>query len=131
MRTIRTIQTSRIRTITITITMNNNDFEKSMRDAQFRKGATIAYFNSLNSAIEMLKLETAQGEQNNRTESMEALSFWSQYFFGQYSKFHAENIATVGIERVDPKVIDGLKKAKKTYENKKGPATGDEGVVRG
>lgn len=38
-----------------------NEQDKNIKDAQFRKGLSIAFFNATNAAIEMVKMEQAMG----------------------------------------------------------------------
>lgn len=114
--------------------MENKNFENVLRDAQFRKGLSIAYFNSLNSAIEMLKVKlpyTKTPEESTDEGKQKTLEYWHKYFLDQYSKFHAENISSIGIEKIAPSVVEGLDKAKQRYENTTGSKSGNKGVVRG
>ena len=42
--------------------MAANEQEKIMKDAQYRKGLSIAFFNATNAAVEMVKLEGVKVE---------------------------------------------------------------------
>lgn len=109
----------------------DKNFENVMRDAQFRKGLSIAYFNSLNSAITLVTAPRVNNTTETAEETKKLLAYWRDYFLDEYAKFHSEKISNIGIEKIAPSVVEGLDKAKKTYENSKGSQSGNEGVVRG
>ena len=67
--------------------------EKLIKDAQYRKGLSIAFFNATNAAIELVKnrnypkLEDYQGD-------ITAIRDW---FLEEHARYYAEVIARVGV----------------------------------
>jgi len=102
----------------------DNNFDKAMRDAQFRKGISIAYFNAINSAISLITAPSAITGTKTNEETQYLIEKWRDYFLDEYAKFHAENIATIGVDKISPTVVEGLDKAKKLYESNKGDPAG-------
>lgn len=86
--------------------------EKIIKDAQFRKGSSIAYFNATNAAIEILKLKN---DKENIKENLVEIRDW---LIDEYTKYYEEVIAPIGgtyntkdiIERIQSyKTADELK----------------------
>lgn len=67
--------------------------EDVLRDAQYRKSRSIAFFNATNSAIEILKYSTIQ----DPIRMKEMIMFWRNWFLDEYTKDYAENIANIGL----------------------------------
>ncbi len=105
--------------------MANNENDKILKDAQFRKGLSIAYFNSLNSAIEMVKLESTQKiltnkkgkKQKIKVDSLDGrVEYWKKVFIENHKNYYAKVIAQVGTD-YDPKESIAKLEATKTLED--------------
>lgn len=67
--------------------------EKIIRDAQYRKGLSIAFFNATNSAISMLTADKI----NMTSEEMEAyITKWRTWFLDTHKEYYVRVIANVG-----------------------------------
>ena len=77
--------------------------EKLLKDAQYRKGLSIAFFNATNCATEMVK---AEGKITKKR-----FIKWRDWFLAEHTKYYAETIAKVGVA-YDPQ--DAIQKLKKT-----------------
>ena len=83
--------------------MKENINGKLLKDAQYRKGLSIAFFNATNSAIEMVK---AEGD-----ITKEGFIAWRDWFLTEHAKYYAETIAKIGLP-YDPQ--EAIKKLKAT-----------------
>ena len=84
--------------------------EKLIRDAQWRKGASIAYFNALNNAV----LLVAHG-----IIPISEVGEYKNIFIKQHDEYYKDVIANIGMT-ADPKIyIEKLKSAKTIEELKK------------
>ena len=63
--------------------------EKLFKDAQYRKGLSIAFFNASNCATELVK---AEGE-----ITKEKFVEWRDWLLAEHAKYYAETIAKVGV----------------------------------
>ena len=98
--------------------MENKTYEDFIRGAEYRKTWSIAYFNSLNFAVEIVKSRFPETlNKGDSKEVTDALITWRDWAIEQHGKYYAENIAIVGMEGFAPKVVEGLDKAKKAYAN--------------
>jgi hypothetical protein len=67
--------------------------EKIIKDAQFRKGLSIAFFNATNAAISMLTADKI----NMTSEQMEEyITKWRNWFLDEHKEYYANVIANVG-----------------------------------
>lgn len=69
----------------------NND--KLIRDAQYRKGLSIAFFNATNAAIEFAKI-------NGMTGVMDPKKFiteWRDFFIEEHKNYYMTAIASIGV----------------------------------
>lgn len=76
------------------------DEDKLIRDAQYRKGLSIAFFNATNSAISLVssgKVKLLEGE-----DVQPVLVFWRDWFLEEHKKYYTEVIANAG-KSYDPK----------------------------
>ncbi len=67
--------------------------ERLIKDAQYRKGLGIAYFNATNSTIELAKIMFPD------LEGVDVKAFiveWRQWFLDEHKKYYAEVIANIG-----------------------------------
>jgi len=71
--------------------------EKIIKDAQYRKGLSISYFNSLNAAIELFKVSGIHPREENLKEVEGFISGWRDWFLDEHMKYYAEVIARVGV----------------------------------
>ncbi len=84
-----------------------------MKDAQYRKSRSIAFFSSTNAAIEMMKV-SMQGDE--RDELVRAfITEWRDWFLAEYDRDYKENVLTIGLPT---EVMNGLDKAKEAYDSK-------------
>lgn len=87
-----------------------------MRDVQYRKELSIAYFNSLNSAI---TLATATLPKTASLEKkLATISDLRQHFLNEYKQYRVDILDSTWSPSIDPKVVQGLDKAKQLYANK-------------
>lgn len=63
---------------------------KNIEKAQERKSESIAYFNSVNSAIAMLNTRPVQIKLENGRELTEEIVAWRDWFLDQYEKWNNE-----------------------------------------
>lgn len=109
----------------------NQSYEEMMKNAQYRKSRGIAFFNANNSAIEIVRaaLEGLTPEEKDKPEIgkriQDRIVFWRDWFLAEYDKDYAKNIAPIGLGSVDPKVMNGLDKAKEAYANSQGSQPGN------
>lgn len=68
--------------------------EKIIRDAQYRKGLSIAFFNATNNATEIVKLRETKSLTNE--EIQDQIKFWRDWLLDEHKGYYAENIASVG-----------------------------------
>ena len=82
-----------------------------LKDAQFRKSLSIAFFNATNASIELVKNISL-----SEKETQEKISFWRNWFLEEHKNYYATVIANVG---VNYKVEDSIAKLKeaKTIED--------------
>lgn len=86
-----------------------NEQEKLMKDAQFRKSLSIAFFNSTNSAIELI----ASGKVNPKEGEgvRELLTYWRDWFLEEHKNYYATVISNIGLNF---KVEDSIARLKAT-----------------
>lgn len=70
-----------------------NDNDKILRDAQYRKGLSIAFFNATNAAVELVS-KLGYGEFKTVEE---AVTHWRNWFLDTHKKYYAEVIANIGV----------------------------------
>jgi hypothetical protein len=92
---------------------NNNSRDEAIKSAQFRKNLSIAFFNSTNSAIEMVKLLPKK-----KTISKKTFEKWRDYFLEEHKKYYAEVMAKIGVSYKASESIEKLR-ATKTLEELK------------
>jgi len=114
--------------------------DQILRDAQYRKGLSISYFNSINSAIALINTDYVKD-----TDLKKFITEWRDWFLEEHKNYYASVVAKVGLydvnesvkrlnnaknieelkstwvalsedERRDPKIIDEAKKLKSKYE---------------
>lgn len=91
----------------------NQQHEKLIRDAQYRKGLSIAFFNATNSAISLV------GSLDFSEENKKKVQEWRDFFIAEHADYYAKVIANVG-ENFDIKTtLAKLEKAKSYEELKK------------
>ena len=71
---------------------DNNDNDKILRDAQYRKGLSIAFFNATNAAVELVSKLGTEG-----VSIEEAVTKWRNWFLDTHKKYYAEVIANIGV----------------------------------
>lgn len=83
---------------------NNNINDKILKDAQYRKGLSIAFFNATNATIELAKVMFPD------MQGVDAKSFiqeWRTWFLEEHKNYYATVIANVG---KNYKAEDAIKK---------------------
>lgn len=97
----------------------NDNYEEFLRGAEYRKTWSIAYFNSLNFAKDMVAFKPPQAPNQSDEDIQKLLIFWRDWAIEQHGKYYVKNIAPVGMQAFSPKVVEGLDKAKEIYADKK------------
>ena len=69
------------------------DKDKVIRDAQYRKGLSIAFFNATNAAVEFAKINGLAGV----IDPKKFIAEWRDWFLEEHKKYYAEVIAQVGV----------------------------------
>ncbi len=100
--------------------------EKIIKDAQYRKGLGIAWFNSNNGAVEMVKLDHALGIFNQqpiiikkgKTKIVkkivtleDRLDFWQDRMLKKYDEFYSTIVANIGTTYSAPETIARINSA--------------------
>ena len=67
--------------------------EELIKDAQYRKSLSIAYFNATNAAVELVK----ERQIADRAELLQVVVNFRDFFLDEHAKYHAEVIARIGI----------------------------------
>ena len=95
--------------------MNNTSHEKIIKDAQYRKGLSIAFFNATNAAIEFAKINGMAGIM----DSKKFITEWRDFFLEEHRNYYATVIANVGVNYKTEESVAKLK-ATKTLEELQG-----------
>jgi hypothetical protein len=82
--------------------------EKILKDAQYRKGASIAWFNATNASIELVKSFKIE----DNTIIKIAIKEWRDWFIEEYKTYYATVIANIGINYVAKDTIEKIKNTK-------------------
>ncbi len=78
--------------------------EQLIKDAQYRKGLSIAFFNATNNATQIVELEGVG------TESLkDRIIFWRDWLLEEHKKYYSEVIANVGKKYDSKETIEKLK----------------------
>lgn len=85
----------------------NNPQDQLIRDAQYRKGLSIAFFNATNAAVEFAKINGLVGIPDPK----KFIAEWRDWFLQEHKTYYATVIANVG---VNYKVEDSVAKLKAT-----------------
>lgn len=89
--------------------MNQEKQDKVIKDAQYRKGLSIAFFNATNSAIELMK---ATG-----SVSKEKFLQWRDWLLEEHADYYAKTISRIGLYNVKES-LEKLKTVKNLEELK-------------
>ena len=92
--------------------------EKIIRDAQFRKGASIAFFNSTNSAIAIVAAELANNPQPKPGDEyiLTRINFYRDRFLEQHKSYYSSVISSIGGNYKASDTIEKLKGTKNMGE---------------
>lgn len=77
------------------------EHDQVIKNAQYRKNLSIAFFNSTNAAIEMVKLEFGALHSANPTIErlmVERLEFWRTNFLEAHKRYYATVIESIGAD---------------------------------
>lgn len=100
--------------------------DKVIRDAQYRKGLSIAWFNANNNAIALVAATI-----NSRGETLEVMGdeainiikrtvvLYRDWFLEEHKTYYAQNIANIGLNYNQTETIATLKQATNYPELKK------------
>jgi len=86
--------------------------EKILKDAQFRKGLSIAFFNSTNSAISLV----SNWKYRSKKDAIKEVVKLREFFLKEHAKYYANTIAMVGLTYNPKEVIKRMKMAKTLEE---------------
>lgn len=84
--------------------------EKILKDAQYRKGLSIAYFNSLNAAIEITK---DLAKNLSLEDAKKLIANWRDHFLEEHKEYYARVIAKIGTS-YNP--VEAIKKLSETKD---------------
>jgi hypothetical protein len=93
--------------------MENNEI---LKNAQYRKSLSIAYFNSVNSAIELVSNFYPKDEKIE--DIKKTIVDWRDWFLEEHKNYHATVIANIGANYKAEESIKKLQKAKDINELK-------------
>jgi hypothetical protein len=88
--------------------------EKIIKDAQYRKGLSIAFFNATNAAVEFAKINGLAGV----LDPKKFIAEWRDWFLAEHKTYYAMVIANIG-ENYKPEESIAKLKATKTLEELK------------
>lgn len=87
--------------------MNNSQEEKILKDAQYRKGLSIAFFNATNAAISL-----CSGMNVHEKETLNKIVELRDFFLEEHKNYYAKVISAVGLNYNKDQAIEKLNKAK-------------------
>jgi hypothetical protein len=90
----------------------NMDKDKIIKNAQYRKGLSIAFFNATNAAVEFAKINGLAGV----IDPKKFIAEWRDWFLEEHKNYYATVIANVGVAYKAEDSIAKLK-ATKTLED--------------
>jgi len=90
--------------------------EQALKDAQYRKSLSIAYFNSVNSAIALAGTMFPDME---GVDAKEFIKEWRDWFLEEHKAHYLKTVAQVGTTYDKQKAIDRLKETKEKSELQK------------
>lgn len=85
--------------------------EKLIKDAQYRKGLSIAFFNATNAAIELVKTDPAYEKIEGGERIQESIRFWRNWLLEEHKTYYSNVIAKVGTTFSTEDTIAKLKSA--------------------
>jgi len=83
-----------------------------IKNAQYRKGLSIAFFNATNATIELLKDDNSKTEE----ELKEKIIKWRSWFLEEHKNYYATVIEKIGVNYEAKESIEKLNKAKTIEE---------------
>lgn len=93
--------------------MAETNKDQVIKDAQYRKGLSIAYFNSLNAAIELAKTIPVG---TPAEYVMDSIRKWRDMFLDEHKTYYASVIANVGTNYKPEETIKKLKTSRTVEE---------------
>ena len=98
--------------------MNEINNEKIIKDAQYRKGLSIAFFNATNAAIEIVKkeIEIDKPSRLNLSNVKDSLVFWRNWLLEEHKNYYATVIANIGSNYNAKETIKKLESTKTKEE---------------
>ena len=77
--------------------------DQLIRDAQYRKGLSISWFNAINNAREIVGMIYENHPQQHPDQIKRDLTFWRDWLLDEHRKYYAEVIVNIG-QNYDSKV---------------------------
>lgn len=98
--------------------MNNED--KNLKDAQYRKSLSIAFFNATNAAIDLVtKSSIASNAIFDQATLMSQIQYWRDWFLAQHMEYYSNKISNVGALYNSSETIKKLEATKSRDELEK------------
>jgi chorismate mutase len=88
--------------------MQDEDIRKSIKTAQDRKDYSIAFYNSTNNAIELVKKLDVKEIDAIKTE----ITYWRDWFLLEHLQYRKQVTEEIGVIHTQKNAIDLLNKAK-------------------
>lgn len=102
--------------------MSQDNREKVLKNAQYRKGLSIAFFNSTNAAIELSKTllpALHKGDTLKEDAIQRFITKWRDFFLTEHQNYYATVIANVGVNYNVEEAVKKLR-ASKAYKDLSG-----------
>ncbi len=93
--------------------------DSKIKDAQYRKGLSIAFFNATNSATDVVVAKIRAGEKMDAASILATLREVRDELLGDHAKHYLANIATVGVPYKAEDAIERINKTKDAKELRK------------
>ena len=93
--------------------------EKIIKDAQYRKGLSIAFFNATNNATQIVELIHKSDERFQIDTIKTEISYWRDWLLKEHENYYRDVISSIGKPYDSKKTIENLKKATSAEELKK------------
>jgi hypothetical protein len=92
--------------------------EQILKNAQYRKGLSIAFFNATNNASQILEMIYKSHPQDNNEVVKKDIIFWRDWLLEEHKSYYASVIEKIGIAYDSKATIEKLKTAKSLEELK-------------
>lgn len=92
--------------------------EKILKDAQYRKGLSIAFFNATNAAIALVTAPRVNFESETKEQTKAKIVEYRDWLLEEHKNYYATVIANVGVNYRSADTIENLKATKTMDELK-------------